>query len=110
MKKKSIRRNKNRVTRSKKRTGGKTTIRRKTATRSRMTITKAAVKPEDIRSNAGALGGLPEVTETDGESVVDVIEVLEVGVVSIQDDIPTADESEVVPEETEGKVVRRTES
>ena len=105
MKKKAIRKKKNKVAKLKKQTGSKKPIRKKTAARKRKPIRKAAVEPEKIRSNAGALGSLPEVTDADREATVDVIEVFEVGVLSTENGIPNADESEVVPEETEEEIV-----
>src|ERR1039457_5633822 len=101
MKKKAIRKKKNKVAKLKKQTGSKKLIRKKTAASKRKPVRKAAVEPEEIRSNAGALGSLPKVTDADGEDTVDVIEVFEVGVLSTQDGVPNADESEVVPEEAE---------
>ena len=103
MKKKAIRKNK--VARLIKQTVVRKPIRKKTAARKRNPIRKAAVEPEEIRSNAGALGSLPEVTDADREAIVDVIEVFEIGVLSTEDGIPNADEAEVVPEETEEEVV-----
>jgi hypothetical protein len=108
MNKKAIRKNK--VTRLKKQTRGKKPIRKKTSARKRKPMTKVAAEPEEIRSNAGALGSLPEVTDADGEPIVDVIEILEVGVLSTQDGVPNTDEWEDVPEETEEEVVQSTES
>jgi hypothetical protein len=103
MKTKALRKNK--VARLRKQTVLRKPIRKKTAARKRRPIRKAAVEPEEISSNAGALGSLPEVTDAGGEGTVDVIEVFEVGVLSTQDGIPSADELEVVPEETEEEVV-----
>ena len=105
MKKKAIRKNKNKVARLKKQTVLKKPIRKKTTARKRKPIRKAAVESEEIRSNAGALGSLPEVTDAGGEPIVDVIEILEVGVLSTQDGVLNADEWEVEPEETEEEVV-----
>src|ERR1035437_9550466 len=93
------------MARLKKQTGSKKPIPKKIAARKRKPVRKAAVEPEELRPNADALGSLPEVTDADGEAIVDVIEVLEVGVSSTQDGVSNADESEVVPEETEEDVL-----
>jgi hypothetical protein len=105
MKKKVVRKNKKKVARIKKQAGRKKPIPKKKAPRKRKPIRKAVVEPEETRSNAGALGRLAEAMDAGGESIVDVIEILEVGVLGTQDGVPNADESEVVPEETEGEVV-----
>lgn len=110
MKTKSSRQKKSKVARSNKRVVGKKTIRKKTATHRRKTIRKAAVKPEEIRSSTGALESLPEITGADGEGTVDVIEVFEVRVLNPEDDITSAGESEIVPEETEEEAIRWSES
>ena len=105
MKKKATPKKKNKVARIKKRTVSKKAIPKKTARRKRKPVRKATVEPEKSRSSAGAPASLPEVTDAGGEATVDVIEIFEVGVSSAQEGGPQTDESEVVPEETEGESV-----